>query len=302
MAMSAVMNWFGRPMRLEPRQEPLQAPRAEPPPLSEPEPQPIPTGPPPSWTPGRLATTDALWGDGYQFPGGEIETLRLAKPLGLSAASSLLLIGAGGGGPACAIATQLGVWVSGFEADPDLVAAANDRVLRRNLTKRVQVEMWNPEQPCFRDHFYHHGLALEPLRGSQPQQTLSAIAKAIKPSGHLMMMEVVADSPLDPSNPIAAAWARLERRDPRTLPSEIAITRILGRLGYDVRVSEDVSQRHIQQALTGWRAAVRTMENVMPTRREAMRSVQEAELWMIRLRLFQSGALRLVRWHAIGGG
>jgi hypothetical protein len=44
------------------------------------------------------------------------------------------------------------------------------------------------------------------------------------------------------------------------------------------------------------------MEDTRPTRRQAMRSVQEAELWMLRLRLLQSGKLRLIRWHAIGGG
>ena len=116
------------------------------------------------------------------------------------------------------------------------------------------------------------------------------------------MLEVVANTPLDPTNPIVAAWARLERRDPKSLPTEVAITRILGRLGFDVRVVEDVSQRYIHQAMMGWRTVVRTMDEVRPTRREAMRSVQEAELWMVRLRLFQRGSLRLVRWHGIGKG
>jgi hypothetical protein len=294
MAMSAVRNWFGRHV-VHPAAEveaPRPLPRVEPGVAAAEELPPVRARPPPSWTPDRLATTDALWGEGYQFPGGEIETLRLAKPLGLSAASSLLLIGAGGGGPSCA----------GFESDPNLVAAAEDRIARRNLTKRAQMETWNPAAPHFREHFYHHGLALEPLRGSPPERTLSAIAAALKPAGHLMMLEVVADKALDPANKVVAAWARLERRDPKTLPSEITITRILGRLGFDVRVAEDISERHIHQALLGWRTTVRGMENVRPSRREAMRHVEEAELWMLRLRLFQMGWLRLVRWHAIGRG
>jgi cyclopropane fatty-acyl-phospholipid synthase-like methyltransferase len=301
MALSAVKSWFGRHASSQ-AEAPELTRKVEPvlalgvaPPLIQP-------GPPPTWTPDRLVTTDALWGEGYQFPGGEIETLRLAKPLGLSKASSLLLIGAGAGGPACSLAVQLGVWVSGFEADSNLVAAAVDRIARRNLTRRAQTEVWNPAEPHFREHFYHHGLLLEALHGSKPEPTLAAIAKALKPSGHLMMLEVVADKPLDPANPIVAAWAHLERRDPRALPTETAITRILGRLGFDVRVAEDVSDRHIHQALMGWRSTVRTMEDTRPTRRQAMRCVQEAELWMLRLRLLRTGKLRLMRWHAIGGG
>jgi cyclopropane fatty-acyl-phospholipid synthase-like methyltransferase len=301
MAMSAVRNWFGR-YGQSGAEEPLPSARPEPVIAIPEEMPPVRARPPPTWNPERLAVTDALWGDGYQFPGGAIETLRLAKPLGLSAASSLLLVGAGSGGASCDLAVQLGVWVSGFEADPNLVAVAVDRIARKNLTKRAQVEAWNPEAPSFREHFYHHGLALEPLRGSSPEQTLSAIAKALKPSGHLAMLETVADSPLDPAHPIVAAWARLERRNPKALPTETAITRIMGRLGFDVRVAEDVSERHIHQTLMGWRTNVRSMEDVRPSRREAMRNVEEAELWMLRLRLFQIGWLRMVRWHGIGRG
>jgi cyclopropane fatty-acyl-phospholipid synthase-like methyltransferase len=266
------------------------------------QPEATPARPAPKWTGERLAITDSLWGPGYQFPGGDTETLRLAKPLGLSAASSLLLLGAGSGGASCSLATSLGVWVSGFEVDPDLVAAAADRIARKNLTKRAQVEIWNPNEPAFRAHFYHHALALEPLHGARPEAVLSAIAKALKPNGQLMMIEVVADTPLDPKDPVVAAWARLERRDPKVLPTEVAITRVLGRLGFDVRIVEDVSQRHIQQTLTAWRSAVRVMEEVRPTRRQAMGNVHEAELWLLRVRLFELRKLRMVRWHGIGRG
>ena len=53
----------------------------------------------PVWPSARIGVAEALWGEGFLFPGGGAEVLRLAKPLGLTAASSLLLIGAGSGGP-----------------------------------------------------------------------------------------------------------------------------------------------------------------------------------------------------------
>jgi|HubBroStandDraft_1064217.scaffolds.fasta_scaffold24821_2 cyclopropane fatty-acyl-phospholipid synthase-like methyltransferase len=299
MAKHAIMSWFGRPMHQEEREPDPPPPSTEPILTMEEE---LPSGPPLAWSSDRLATTDALWGDGFQFPDGENETLRLAKPLGLSAASSLLLLGVGGGGPACSVATKLGAWVSGFESDPALVAAAIQRIAHRNLTKRAQVETWNPKEPHFREHFYHHGLALEPLHGSDPERTLTAVARALKPDGQLAMIEVVTGKRLDPANPVVSAWARLEHRGPDTVPTEAVITRILKRLRFDVRVTEDISQRHIQQAMVGWRGAVQSMENARPGRKEAMRCIQEAELWLLRLRLFRMGSLRLVRWHAIGGG
>jgi hypothetical protein len=256
----------------------------------------------PLWSRDRQDIVDALWGDGYQFPGGEIETLRLAKPLGLSAASSLLLLGAGGGGAAASIAQRLGVWVSGFEADEDLVIAAQARLGRTKLGKRAQMDQWSPAEPDLKRHYYHHCLALEPLRGNQPEPLLSAVSNAIKPGGQLMLAEMVADQPLSRTDPDVARWAALERRAPEALPTEVTITRVLGRLGFDVRVVEDISRRHMDQAMLGWRMRVRDLEEMPPTRRQAMLIVAEAELWLVRMRLFRTGRLRMVRWHGIGRG
>jgi hypothetical protein len=251
------------------------------------------------WSPERLEVVDLLWGKGFQFPGGEIETLHLAKPMGLSAASSLLLLGAGSGGPPCCIANSLGGWVTGFESDPCLVAAALDRSIRGGLGRRAQIETWDPASPFFERNQYHHGLALEPLKQGLPEPTLAALSMALKPAGQFVLLETVADGPLDASDPVVAGWRRLEGRRLDMVPGELAITRVLGRLGFDVRIVEDLSQRHMQQAVVGWRRAVRGMQHARPTAREAACLIQEAELWLLRMKLFRGRQLRLVRWHAI---
>ncbi len=307
----SMRNWFGRSskstvqMLLEPALSiPTEAgPTARIPPT-------FGSGPVPGaepiqqqrWSSGRLKITDALWGDGYLIPGGEIELLRLAKPLGLSAAASLLLLGAGSGGAACSLVTALGVWVNGFEADADLVDASTEHVARANMTKRARIDRWDPAQPSFARHYYHHALVLEPLLGHPPEGVMASISEALKPGGQLMMTELVADAPLSPTDALVAQWARLEGRDPKALPTEIAITRVLGRQGYDVRIVEDVSQRFMHQGIMGWRRMVRALQDDKPDRQKARLVVHEAEIWLIKLRLFREGRLRLVRWHAIGGG
>jgi len=252
------------------------------------------------WSPMRLEVVEALWGDGFQFPGGEAETLRLVTPLGLSAASSLLLVGAGSGGPPCSVAGEMGVWVTGYESDRDLLHAAAEHTLHSKVAKRTRIEAWDPEAPHFERGYYHHGLALEPLREGKLEQTLAAMAEGLKPLGHLVMLQTVADKALNPADPVVAAWQRLDGRPVERLPSEASVTRALGRLGFDVRIVEDVTRRHIHQAVAGWREAVRGMEQVKPTHREAAQLVKEAELWLLRIRLLRSRSLRLVRWHAIG--
>jgi hypothetical protein len=253
-----------------------------------------------SWPAERQEVVDALWGEGFQFPGGEAETMRLVKPLGLSAATSLLLLGAGSGGPPCSIASDLGAWVTGYESDNDLLNAATDRSLRSGLSRRAQIASWDPDSPAFERGYFHHGLALEPLRDALVEPTLTAVAQALKPGGHLVMLQTVADTPLNPEDPLVAAWQQLDGRRLDRLPAEITITRALGRLGFDVRIVEDLSRRHVQQSVAGWRDAVRGMEQAKPNHREAAQLIREAELWLLRVRLFRSRALRLVRWHAIG--
>ena len=86
------------------------------------------------------------------------------------------------------------------------------------------------------------------------------------------------------------------------MPSELAITEALGRLGFDVRIVEDVSRREMLNAMQGWRVAVQAMAGARPTLRQVAVVVREAELWLARFRLMRAGRLRLVRWqHAIGG-
>src|SRR6185437_11598782 len=117
-----------------------------------------PEGPRPA---ARIEVCEQIWGEGFLLPGGGEEVMRLAKPLGLTSAASLLLVGAGSGGAPRVIASQLGVWVSGFESDPDLAALAMERCTRARLGRRATVEMWYPQAPSFRIQAYHHGLALE---------------------------------------------------------------------------------------------------------------------------------------------
>ena len=254
--------------------------------------------PPTHWNRDRIALVDSLWGEGFIFPDGEQETLRLALPLGLSEASSLLLVGAGTGGPACCIAAQLNAWVTAYEADPELTVVARERSARSGLGKRAAVKNWDPEVPNFSRRSFHHALTLEAFRGASPGLVLGAIFQGLRPSGELMLVELVADEPLDPLDDEVVAWSRLEGRPP-IVPSQQAITGSLAGLGFDVRVTEDISLRHMQQALYGWHRVIRRMAEKRPDHATAVVLVREAEMWLRRISLMRSGRIRLVRWDAI---
>ena len=264
--------------------------------IEPPRPQHVAT----AWPPDRLAVTDQLWGEGFTWPGGEVEMMRLAHPLGLSSAASLLLVEAGGGGAAACIARNLGAWVTGLEVEPELVAQAHTVIKRAQLGKRATVQPWNPLEPDMPAHQYHHCLAIEPLRcGGEPATILNSMVHSLKVGGQLVMTELCADVPLPADDPKVARWSKLEHRALSTLRPAKAITRMLSRVGFDVRVAEDVSVRHIENALIGWRVAVRELHRRKPSPVMTARFVAEAEIWLLRVNLMHQNRLRMMRWHAI---
>ena len=224
--------------------------------------------------------------------------MRLTRPWGASAAARLLLVGVGGGGPASSIARNLGAWVTGMDNDPSLLAAARGLITRSQLAKKISIKAWDPANPDFGAKSHHHCLALEPLHGAQPEPVLDGLARALRPGGQMVITELVAPVQLNPKDPVVRRWGDLEHCDPANVHAPVAITRMLGRMGLDVRVAEDISDRHLEHAMLGWRVFLRVLDR-KPNRQEAVHLVAEAELWLLRRRLIRDGRLRMMRWHAI---
>jgi SAM-dependent methyltransferase len=250
------------------------------------------------WPLARQALVHHHWGPGLILPGGEIETLRLARPLGASEATSLLIVGVGSGGPANSVARNMGR-VTALENDPSLLASAQKLFTKTPLGKKVSVKAWDPKNPAFVAKSHHHCMALEPLLGARPEPILDGLARALKPGGQLVLTELTSVAPLDRLDPTVARWSALEHRDPAEVPVGVSVTRMLGRVGLDVRIAEDISARHMEQAMLGWRVMLRDLRDRKPTRQEAVQMVSEAELWLLRRRLIRDGRLRVMRWHAM---
>jgi hypothetical protein len=187
-----------------------------------------------------------------------------------------------------------------MESDPALIAAAQGFVSRAELNRKVRIEAWHPDKPFFQIKGFHHILALEPLHGAQPEPILDALAKGLKPGGQLVLTGLAAAEPLSATDPTVARWAKLEQHDPAAILAPKAISRMLARVGLDVRIVEDISQRHMDQVMLGWRVLVRELsDDDKPDRVVAAHLVAEAEMWLLRRRLIREGKLRLIRWHSI---
>ena len=252
------------------------------------------------WPAPRIAAVQSLWGEGFIAPGGATEAIRLAKPLALDQRATLLLVGGGLGGPAHAIATTFNTWVTSCEAEPVLAALASKKASFPGAGgDHLTFAAWDTGNPSFKKNSSNHVLSLEALRGTQAEPFVDSIAGALRPHGQVVMTELVADLLPSGTDREFAAWCRLENRLP-DLPKPEDVSAALTRQHFDVRIVEDISDRHVTQTLAGWRGAVRGLSGgPRPAVSQAAAFVTEAELWLLRIRLMRRLGLRLMRWHAI---
>jgi hypothetical protein len=251
------------------------------------------------WSDKRIAVSNRLWGTGFTLPGGDPEIIRLIKPTGATGDNRLLLVGMGPGGAALSIEQNTQTWLTALESDPHLLAAARTLVTAAKLGKRVVVDAWDPMQPNFTPAGHKNCLAIEPMRQAGCGTILPALIGAIGPSGNLIVVDIASMEPIPPGDPLITRWAALERRKINTIPTPQAVAAVLQAHRMDLRIAEDISQRHIDQVMLGWRDLVAAMAENKPPSDEAAYVVSEAELWLLRRKLIESGRLRMMRWHAI---
>jgi hypothetical protein len=301
-ALAGVVTWFGSrsgeaeapPFHAKEKAMPHAAAASE---ATEPEPVPDPPG---AWTPARLRFVSALWGEGFTGPGGAEEALRLSKPLGLQSSHSLLNLGAGLGGAARAITSASGAWVSAYEQNADLARAGETLSKKAKLEKKAEIKPLDPASPRLRANYYHHALVQEALWTIEDKEKMVAsLAAAVKPAGQVVITDLTTGpTPILPDDETARAWMRFDRSPVHLISAEDE-TRLFARHGLDIRIAEEISARHVQQAVAGWRGMIDVLADQKPTRAQALTIIQEAELWLRRLALIRSGRLKLLRWHAI---
>ncbi len=241
---------------------------------------------------------DRLWGAGLATPGGAEAIMRLAALLPLSPETTLLLVGRGAAAAGNIVADARGSWVSAHDTDPPPPPPPPAvHVGPRPPPQRVEAAEWTPNAPIFRQGRQNHALLLEPFRdGAAPPRLLPAVAAALRPGAQIVLFDLVTrdGATTDPGH---ARWLRMERRG--SPPSERAAVAAFTAAGFQTHVVQDEGASHAAAALQGWARLLRTLSEspTRPTRLQAAALVAEAEGWLLRLRLLESGVLRLLRWH-----
>jgi SAM-dependent methyltransferase len=237
-----------------------------------------------------------LWGTGFSSPGGEAFILELVKPFGLTPAMSMLDLSAGIGGPARAIAKTFGTWVTGLERSPEMAALGMQMSKQEDLEKKAAIAPYDPDIVEFRKNAFDCVLARGATYAVADKERLfQAVIQGLKSRGQLLMTEYVR---VGPPRPELEAWAAHEPYPP-TLWTLAEYTACLSKLGYDIRITEDMTAVHRSAIIGGW-AQMLAETNLRELPRSHGATVADAaEFWMRRVAALESGALQVYRIYAL---
>lgn len=278
------------PMPMTPREADTVAATA-----AEPENAPAVVKP---WLAERIAFVERLWGEGFHTPGGAEHVLELVRPLNLDESMTMLELGCGLGGCARTVAQTLGTWCTGVEWSPGLALAGVERSTRAGLVKKAAIQFHPADRMALKGNAYNRVFSKEALFTIPDKQiAIQGIADTLKSGGELCFTDYV--STCDPASSVdLRTWQEREPlgAHPWTLEKYLVV---LASHGFDVRVTDDITEKHCQLIRDGWRRLVEEIKpgSVGPELMPIM--VREAEVWARREALLRMGELRVYRFFAL---
>ena len=250
------------------------------------------------WVPTRIVLVEKLWGEGFHTPGGADHILELVKPMRLDETQTLLDLGCGLGGGARTVTKEFGTWVTGIEWWQDLALAGIERSTRAGLAKKAAVQFQANGRLFLKPNSFVSVFSKEAMfTVPEKEPLLQTITDSLKIDGELCFTDYVTLG----DGGISRHLDDWRQREPiGAHPWTVAeYSSALGQLGFDLRVAEDMSDRHCQLIRDGWRRLVDDMAPGSVTPEMMPLIVREAEIWARREALLRKGELRLFRFFAI---
>ena len=249
------------------------------------------------WTPERVKIAERIWGAGYVFPGGNEQTLKLIKPLGLNPKVTFADLNAGTGGAARAVCEAFGIWVTAMEPNDVLAAHGMDESNMAGLGKKASVIAYDPESAELRPNSFDSVFVQELFFTIvNKRHLITEISKSLKKGGQLLFTDYL----LAKTGNIEEATQNWMSHEP-IRPEMWSIKQMheyVEKQGLEIRIEDDMTQEMCGLILRGWR---RALPNFRPGHFEPELGhalLAEAELWARRLTVLLSGDVRVYRIHA----
>lgn len=246
----------------------------------------------------RFDVRQWLWGPGFVIPGDAEHVLGLVKPFGLNPAMSVLDVAARLGGPARAIAEAFGIYVTGLERDADLARRGMEMSVASGMSKRAAISAIDPEAFELRQGLYDCVFGRQATYAvADKERFLRVLMQGLKPRGQLLLTELVIDRDAGGDDELADWMAQQSVRP--SLWSVAQYMDCLTSLGFEIRISEDMTGAYRSEILRGWQGLLKRVNLRRLPRAHLHTVVDEAERWMRTILALDTGALKVYRIYAL---
>jgi ubiquinone/menaquinone biosynthesis C-methylase UbiE len=241
-----------------------------------------------------------LWGSGFHMPGNAEYVLKLVKPFAANPAMSMLDVAAGMGGAARAISEAFGTYITGLERDPDLARRGMEMSIAAGMQRHAPVSAIDPETFELRTGAFDCILARGATYTVQDKERfMRVLILGLKQRGQLLMTDFVLD-PARAERPELALWTPLQPYPPSPWTLQ-QYTDCFKSLGFDVRITEDITQDLKLQIVLGWDHLVQTVDIKALPRPHKLQIVNEAERWVKTIMALDAGVVKAYRFYALAG-
>lgn len=254
------------------------------------------------WETPRVRMLQTIWGQGFSGPGDRDFCLWLAKPCALDPTMTVAELGAGLGGFTRLLQEEFGLWITGFERDPELARAAQEYSVMAGVAKKAPIAPFDPDKFELKESSYDCILSRGTFYGvADKMKMLSVLEKALKPRGQLLFTDFVRTGATTEMRPAYMAWRGGEpvAADPWTMEKyQLACSE--RRL--DLRIAEDITKLVRTNVVKSLADLLDKAEAIRADPRLGEPLAEHVALWTRRVAAIDSGDIGYYRFHALKTG
>jgi len=254
------------------------------------------------WSELRLQVLKQLWGEGFIYPGGAKQAVRLVKPMSLDPTKTVLDLTAGLGGGTRAMSEAFGLWISGMEPDRILAGKAHELSVVAGMEKKAPITHFEFESldlptgrydgVLIRDRFWSF---------KDKEQILRKVDSSLKSKGGLILTDLVLKDFASSSSEAVQGWMEAEGEgcSPWTMDE---YREMFSDVRMEARIMKEETEEYRNLILKGWSDFVDNLATEELDRDFVDMLMEEAKSWQRLVRALETGDLCYLRIHAINMG
>jgi hypothetical protein len=250
------------------------------------------------WSETRRQLAQEIWSHGFVVPGGTEYIEKLVGGCSLTAAETLLEIGVGMGGGTRTIIGKFGNYITGYERDEELAAAAMRHAVTYDIDDKLDVTALPFEELNLKSGYFRAALVRDVLYTMDDKAGIIAkVGSSLKAGDSYLVMTDFLFAADDESEELAA-WKAVEER-PVYPWTEAALIQAIEKAGVQPRIIDDETDEYCAMVVEAWSDYMKTIDSAEISPEMGRELEREGEFWARRVAALKAGALRYYRIEGV---